>query len=32
MLQKTQTGQLNWNVMGILGALLVVLAFLLWSA
>lgn len=31
-LQKTQTGKLNWNVMGILGALLVVLAFLLWSA
>jgi NADH-quinone oxidoreductase subunit L len=32
ILQKSQTGQLNWNVMGILGALLVVLAFLLWSA
>jgi NADH-quinone oxidoreductase subunit L len=31
-LQVTQTGKLNWNVVGILGALLVVLVFLLWSA
>lgn len=31
-LQKTQTGKLNWNVVGILGALLAVLGFLLWSA
>jgi NADH-quinone oxidoreductase subunit L len=29
-LQKTQTGQLNWNILGIAGALLIVLA-LLWS-
>jgi NADH-quinone oxidoreductase subunit L len=29
-LQKTQTGQLNWNILGIVGALLIVLA-LLWS-
>jgi NADH-quinone oxidoreductase subunit L len=32
VLQETQTGKLNWNVVGILGALLVVLVFLLWSA
>ncbi|MEP7133435.1 MAG: NADH-quinone oxidoreductase subunit L [Chloroflexota bacterium] len=31
-LQKTQTGKLNWNVVGILSALLMVLIFLLWSA
>ena len=31
-LQETQTGKLNWNVFGILGALLAVLVFLLWSA
>lgn len=29
-LQKSQTGQLNWNILGIAGALLIVLA-LLWS-
>lgn len=29
-LQKTQTGQLNWNILSIAGALLIVLA-LLWS-
>jgi hypothetical protein len=29
-LQKTQTGQLNWNILGIAGTLLIVLA-LLWS-
>jgi NADH-quinone oxidoreductase subunit L len=29
-LQKTQTGQLNWNILGIAGALLIVLA-VLWS-
>ncbi len=32
LLQKTQTGQLNWNVLGILGALVLVLGILLWSA
>ncbi len=32
LLQKTQTGQLNWNVLGIIGALLVVLAILAWGA
>ena len=31
-LQKTQTGELNWNVLGIVGALLVVLAILAWGA
>ena len=31
VLQKTQTGILNWNVVGILGALLAVLIFLVWS-
>lgn len=31
VLQKTQTGILSWNVLGILGALLIVLAFLVWS-
>ena len=30
-LQKTQTGQLNWNILGIIGALLAVLAILAWS-
>ncbi len=31
VLQKTQTGELNWNILGIVGALLVVLALLAWS-
>lgn len=31
VLQKTQTGVLSWNVVGILGALLAVLIFLVWS-
>jgi NADH-quinone oxidoreductase subunit L len=31
-LSFTQTGVLSWNVVGILGALLVVLIFLVWSA
>ncbi|MBI2330767.1 MAG: hypothetical protein HYU84_01055, partial [Chloroflexi bacterium] len=31
VLQKTQTGVLSWNVAGILGALLAVLIFLVWS-
>jgi NADH-quinone oxidoreductase subunit L len=31
-LQKTQTGVLSWNVVGILGALLAVLIFMVWSA
>ncbi|MCX6069027.1 MAG: NADH-quinone oxidoreductase subunit L [Chloroflexi bacterium] len=31
-LQKTQTGQLNWNILGIIGALLVVLAILAWGS
>ncbi len=30
-LQKTQTGQMNWNILGIIGALLVVLAILAWG-
>jgi NADH-quinone oxidoreductase subunit L len=30
-LSRTQTGQLNWNVAGIAGALIVVLAILVWS-
>ncbi len=30
--QKTQTGEMNWNVVGIIGALVVVLGILLWSA
>lgn len=29
--QKTQTGKLNWNVVGVFGALLAVLIFLVWS-
>jgi NADH-quinone oxidoreductase subunit L len=32
LLQKTQTGILSWNVVGILAAFLVVLIFLVWSA
>jgi NADH-quinone oxidoreductase subunit L len=32
VLQKTQTGILSWNVVGILGAFLAVLIFLIWSA
>jgi NADH-quinone oxidoreductase subunit L len=32
VLQKTQTGVLSWNVVGILGAFLAVLIFLVWSA
>jgi hypothetical protein len=32
VLQKTQTGVLSWNVVGILGALLAVLIFMVWSA
>ena len=32
VLQKTQTGVLSWNVVGILAAFLVVLIFLVWSA
>jgi NADH-quinone oxidoreductase subunit L len=31
-LQKTQTGILSWNVVAIIGALLAVLIFLVWSA
>jgi NADH-quinone oxidoreductase subunit L len=31
-LQKTQTGEMNWNVVGIIGALVLVLAILFWSA
>lgn len=31
-LRATQTGQLNWNVAGIAGGLIIVLTFLLWSA
>ncbi|HVN16330.1 MAG TPA: NADH-quinone oxidoreductase subunit L [Anaerolineales bacterium] len=31
VLQKTQTGILSWNVVGILGALLMILIFLVWS-
>lgn len=31
-LQKTQTGEMNWNVVGIIGALAIVLGVLLWSA
>ncbi|HLF28915.1 MAG TPA: NADH-quinone oxidoreductase subunit L [Anaerolineae bacterium] len=31
-LRATQTGQLNWNIAGIVGGLLVVLALLAWSA
>ena len=30
-LRITQTGQLNWNILGIIGALFVVLAVLLWG-
>ncbi|MBI3176274.1 MAG: NADH-quinone oxidoreductase subunit L [Chloroflexi bacterium] len=32
VVQKTQTGEMNWNVVGIIGALVVVLGILLWSA
>jgi NADH-quinone oxidoreductase subunit L len=32
VLQKTQTGVLSWNIVGILGALLAVLIFLVWRA
>jgi len=32
VLQKTQTGVLSWNVVGILGALLAGLIFLIWRA
>jgi hypothetical protein len=31
-LRVTQTGQLNWNVVGIVGGLAIVLAFLAWGA
>ena len=31
-LSLTQTGILSWNVVGILGAFLAVLVFLIWSA
>ena len=31
LLQKTQTGQLNWNILGIAGALLMVLTLLWWG-
>ena len=31
ILQKTQTGQLNWNILGIAGALLIVLVVLWWD-
>lgn len=31
LLQKTQTGQLNWNLLGIVGGLLVVLVVLWWG-
>ncbi len=31
VLQRTQTGVLSWNAVGILGALLIVLIFLVWS-
>ena len=30
-LQKTQTGELNWNILGIIAALLAVLAILVWG-
>jgi NADH-quinone oxidoreductase subunit L len=30
-LRLTQTGQLNWNVVGIVGGLLIVLLFVVWS-
>jgi len=30
-LRGTQTGQLNWNILGIIGALFIVLAVLLWG-
>ena len=29
---RLQTGELNWNILGILGGLLLVLAVLLWGA
>lgn len=32
VLQKTQTGVLSWNVVAIIGALLAVLIYLVWSA
>jgi hypothetical protein len=28
---RTQTGQLNWNVAGIVGGLILLLSILLWS-
>jgi NADH-quinone oxidoreductase subunit L len=31
LLQKTQTGQLNWNMFGIIAGLVLLLAILLWS-
>jgi hypothetical protein len=31
-LRALQTGQLNWNVAGIVGGLILVLAILMWSA
>lgn len=31
VLRQTQTGQLNWNVVGIIGSLVLVLAILAWS-
>ena len=31
VLQKTQTGELNWNILGILAALLAVLVLLFWG-
>ncbi|MBK9210733.1 MAG: hypothetical protein IPL71_21600 [Anaerolineales bacterium] len=30
-LRATQTGELNWNILGIIGALFIVLAVLLWG-
>jgi NADH-quinone oxidoreductase subunit L len=32
VLQRTQTGKLNWNIVGLVTALAAVLAFLIWSA
>jgi NADH-quinone oxidoreductase subunit L len=31
LLQRSQTGQLNWNVVGLIGALLILLLLLSWS-
>jgi len=31
-LQLTQTGNLNWNMLGILAALIIVLGVLIWGA